>query len=60
MCLQAGFKRREDALQLSGYLHNLGMCLHFQDDDVLAKTVILNPTWGTDAVYRTHLKSQEA
>ena len=52
MCLQAGFKRREDALQLSGYLHDLGVCLHFQDDDVLAKTVILNPTWGTDAVYK--------
>jgi len=47
-----GFTREEDALQLSGYLHDLGVCLHFQDDDVLKHTVILNPKWGTDAVYR--------
>lgn len=37
---------------MSGYLHDLGICLHFQDDPVLKHTVILRPTWGTDAVYR--------
>jgi len=51
ICQENGFKRREDKLQLSGYLHDLGICLHFQDDAVLKNTVILKPKWGTDAVY---------
>ncbi|MCP4697188.1 MAG: hypothetical protein GY862_10105, partial [Gammaproteobacteria bacterium] len=52
ICTRHGFTRREDKLQLSGYLHDLGVCLHFQEDDLLARTVILKPTWGTDAVYK--------
>jgi internalin A len=52
LCEQNGFTRREDKLQLSGYLHDLGVCLHFQEDELLMKTVILKPTWGTDAVYK--------
>jgi internalin A len=52
ICQSNGFQRRKDKLQLSGYLHDLGVCLHFQDDDLLRKTVILKPTWGTDAVYK--------
>lgn len=52
VCQDNGFTRREDKLQLSGYLHDLGICLHFQDDPVLKKTIILKPRWGTDAVYR--------
>jgi internalin A len=52
LCTDNGFKQLEDALQLSSYLHDLGVCLHFQEDDLLNKTVILKPTWGTDAVYR--------
>ena len=52
ICQQHGFTRREDKLQLSGYLHDLGICLHFQNDAVLKNTVILKPAWGTDAVYR--------
>ena len=52
ICQNHGFAEREDKLQLSGYLHDLGVCLHFQDDDLLVKTVILKPTWGTDAVYK--------
>ncbi|MCP4352817.1 MAG: leucine-rich repeat protein [Desulfobacterales bacterium] len=51
ICEQNGFTRKEDKLQLSGYLHDLGVSLHFQQDPLLKKTVILNPTWGTDAVY---------
>ena len=38
--------------QLGGYLHDLGICLFFQDDALLSKTVILKPEWGTTAVYR--------
>ncbi len=52
ICEQHGFTKQEDKLQLSDYLHDLGVCLHFQDDDFLIKTVILKPTWGTDAVYK--------
>ena len=52
ICKENGFTEREDALQLSEYLHDLGVCLHFQKDDLLRKTVILKPTWGTDAAYR--------
>ena len=36
---------------MSGYLHDLGVCLHFQDDPLLKKTVILKPEWATAAVY---------
>jgi internalin A len=52
ICQNSGFTRLEDKFQLSGYLHDLGVCLHFQEDDLLCKTVILKPTWGTDAVYK--------
>ncbi|QLE48966.1 TIR domain-containing protein [Nostoc sp. C057] len=52
ICQKHGFTKQEDKLQLSGYLHDLGVCLHFQDDDFLIKTVILKPTWGTDAAYK--------
>ncbi|RCJ23846.1 hypothetical protein A6770_28940 [Nostoc minutum NIES-26] len=52
ICQEHGFTTQKDKLQLSGYLHDLGVCLHFQDDDLLRKTVILKPTWGTDAVYK--------
>ncbi|MEH2421256.1 MAG: COR domain-containing protein [Nostoc sp.] len=52
ICQKHGFTKQKDKLQLSDYLHDLGVCLHFQDDDVLRKTVILKPTWGTDAVYK--------
>ena len=52
ICRDNGFTKYEDALQLSQYLHDLGVCLHFQDDPILNKTVILKPEWGTDAVYK--------
>lgn len=40
------------ALRLSQYLHDLGVFLHFQDDDVLRRTVILQNRWATEAVFR--------
>jgi internalin A len=52
LCDTHGFKRHEDKLQLSGYLHDLGVCLHFQEDDLLQRYVILKPEWGTTAVYK--------
>jgi internalin A len=51
LCDTNGFKRREDKLQLSGYLHDLGVCLHFQEDPILKNWIILKPEWGTTAVY---------
>ena len=52
ICLKNGFERRADALQLSEYLNDLGVCLHFQGDPLLKSTVILKPEWGTEAVYK--------
>ena len=40
------------ALLLSGYFHDLGVFLHFQDDDLLKRTVILQNEWATEAVFR--------
>ncbi len=53
ICEENGFKERKNALQLSEYLHDLGICLHFQDDEMspLYQIVILKPKWGTDAAY---------
>jgi internalin A len=52
VCQANGFTDRDDMRQLGGYLHDLGICLFFQDDALLSKTVILKPEWGTAAVYR--------
>ena len=43
---------RDKALQLSRYLHDLGVFLHFQDEPLLARTVILQNTWATEAVFK--------
>jgi internalin A len=43
---------RVKALHLARYLHDLGVFLHFQDDKLLSRTVILQNTWATEAVYR--------
>jgi Leucine-rich repeat (LRR) protein len=43
---------RSRALHLSRYLHDLGVFLHFQDDPLLARTVILQNQWATEAVFR--------
>lgn len=50
-CKKYGFENRADALQLSGYLHDLGVCLHFQEDPLLKHLIILKTQWGTDAAY---------
>ncbi|MBD9356772.1 COR domain-containing protein [Methylomonas albis] len=43
---------RDKALFLSRYLHDLGVFLHFQDDRNLLKTIILQNTWATEAVFK--------
>ncbi len=40
------------ALHLSRYLHDLGVFLHFQDNLLLNRIVILQNGWATEAVFR--------
>jgi internalin A len=40
------------AARLSAYLHDLGILLHFQDDEILCNILILRNDWGTDAVFK--------
>jgi internalin A len=42
---------RAKALHLSRYLHDIGVFLHFQDDALLRRTVILQNRWATEAVF---------
>ncbi|MDF5726161.1 MAG: COR domain-containing protein [Rhizonema sp. PD37] len=52
LCRGNSLSDRQDMLFLSRYLHDLGVCLHFQDDAPLKHYVILKPEWGTTAVYK--------
>ncbi|NEP15532.1 MAG: TIR domain-containing protein [Leptolyngbya sp. SIO4C1] len=52
LCRLSGFTDEDRMLQVSRYLHDLGVCLHFQTDRLLKRTVILKPEWGTNAVYK--------
>jgi len=52
LCAKNEIKQNEDVDILSGYFHDIGVVLHFQDNPLLKKTVILKPTWATNAVYR--------
>jgi Leucine-rich repeat (LRR) protein len=40
------------ALRLSQYFHDLGVFLHFQDDPLLQRYVILQNDWATEAVFK--------
>ncbi len=42
----------EQSLHLSNYFHDLGVFLHFQDNDILRNIIFLNPDWATKAVYK--------
>jgi len=52
ICKNAGIDDKDRAYWLSSYLHDLGVILHFQDDPILERIIILDNEWGTDAVYR--------
>jgi Leucine-rich repeat (LRR) protein/GTPase SAR1 family protein len=47
-----GVKDEKERLNISQYLHDLGICLHFQKDSTLKHRVILKPSWATNAVYK--------
>lgn len=46
------YRKEDSALFLSGYFHDLGILLHFQNDIDLKDTVFLNHEWLTTAVYK--------
>ncbi len=52
ICQENGITKPKDALVLSQYFHDIGVFLHFQDDELLKKTIFLKPNWATDAVYK--------
>ena len=51
-CRRHGITDRQEMFQLSQFLHDLGICLHFQKDSLLRHYLILKPNWGTAAVYK--------
>lgn len=53
ICQENGLENKNDALVLSQYLHDLGVIIHFSDDEYLEDLVILNPEWITKAIYAT-------
>ena len=52
ICCEHGLTRQEEQILLSSYLHDLGIVLHFQDDPILKRFLILEPTWATGAIYQ--------
>lgn len=51
ICSKHGIMEEADQWLLSGYLHQLGSLLHFQNDKGLRRLVILSPQWAVDGVY---------
>ncbi|PQJ09114.1 GTP-binding protein [Flavipsychrobacter stenotrophus] len=51
ICNQHGLSNKR-ALFLSQYFHDLGVFLHFQDDNFLRNILFLKPEWATNAVYK--------
>ncbi len=43
---------RERALHCSAYLHDIGVCLHYQHFPSLRRYLIVKNEWATEAVYR--------
>ncbi len=51
MCDEEGIKGESEQNTLVGFLHDLGVILHFKDIPLL-NTHVLDPEWVTNAVYR--------
>ena len=51
-CTRNGIVDQVSQQTLIGFLHDLGVVLHFQDDNRLAALGILNPEWVTNGVYK--------
>ncbi|MBF0464958.1 MAG: TIR domain-containing protein [Nitrospirae bacterium] len=51
LCNENGIEAGKENV-LDEYLHDLGVFLHFKDDLTLHNTIIIKPSWGTNAVYK--------
>jgi len=51
ICNEENIKEELSMLILSRYLHDLGVFLHFQDDAILRRMLILQNEWATNGVY---------
>lgn len=51
ICNKYGLSNKR-GLFLSQYFHDLGVFLHFQDDNLLKHLLFLKPEWATNAVYK--------
>jgi len=52
ICSELGINEETQALSISRFLHDLGIILHFQEDEVLANLIVLKTTWVTNAIYK--------
>ncbi len=52
LCQQNGFSTEQDMLAASQFLHDLGICLYFQNIHFFKKYLILRPEWATDTLYK--------
>jgi internalin A len=52
ICRRHIITNRDEMLSLSRFLHDLGIVLHFQTDQILKHRLILKPNWGTTVVYK--------
>lgn len=52
ICLENGETDRSAQELLAGYLHNLGIILHYKDDPRLEDTHVLSPHWVTNGIYK--------
>ena len=52
ICKKNSITKPKDALVLSQYFHDIGVFLHFQDDELLKNKIFLKPNWATGAVYK--------
>ncbi|NJN63246.1 MAG: hypothetical protein HC795_18555, partial [Coleofasciculaceae cyanobacterium RL_1_1] len=52
LCRNNGFDTEKEMLVASKFLHDLGICLHFQNVRGLRKLLILKPTWATGSIYK--------
>jgi len=51
ICAAHDVTKAEDQKTLIGFLHDLGIVLHFRDHPILEDTNVLNPEWVTQGVY---------
>jgi internalin A len=52
ICAEHGVTHDADVRQLGGFLHDLGVFIHFPDQDTLDHIVVLKPEWAANAIHR--------